>query len=509
MDAFSLTRQLGRGAYATVWKATRKKDGKVVAVKHLNACPDSLEECKNLPEIKALSKIIHPNVISLLQVVRQQELFLVFEFCDFDLNLAVVSYRDDGLTSMDEAVCRWTMRQLLAGLQAIHKGGFVHLDLKPENVMVVFGAAEVVLKIADFGQAAVIRPGAVVETYVGTRWYRAPELLLGDLTASAEVDVWAAGCIFAELLLLRPLFPGDSATSTLFQIYTTVPVPSEAEWPQGHKLAKDRSIRWPTNSVNCLEDVMPKDLSTAGLALITSMLTFAPPSRFTCSACLASPFFARHLPEVAIKKPTKREPLTREALDQQRANVKAIMTRVQGGSPEPQDPGVTSAASPQQARSGLYLNGAMTGPTLGNGVGVTTVTEDPRQEEPPVGTPPLKSALGSNVVEDSSSDDDNMNVPVRPKPNHAAGHRRKQGLSSKFDPTVMKVNGGGGGGGGEAQVGERSEATFDQQPAEPSAVEADSRPGRRLDQAPPTTAETRRRREPLSIAGIAGQEEGA
>mmetsp|Transcript_15340 Transcript_15340/g.38820 ORF Transcript_15340/g.38820 Transcript_15340/m.38820 type:complete len:186 (+) Transcript_15340:1075-1632(+) len=185
------------------------------------------------------------------------------------------------------------------------------------------------------------------------------------------------------------------------------------------------------------------------------------------------------------------------------------MTRVQGGSPEPQDPGVTSAASPQQARSGLYLNGAMTGPTLGNGVGVPIVTEDPRHEEAPAGTPPLKSALGSNIAEDSSSDDDNMNVPVRPKPNRAAGHRRKQGLSSKFDPTVMKVNGGGEAQVSEAQAGERSEATFEQYSAEPSTVEADSRPGRRLDQAPPTTAETRRRREPLSIAGISGQDEAA
>lgn len=475
MEGFSLTRQLGKGAHATVWKATRKKDGKIVAVKHLNTCPDSLEECKSLPEIKALSKVVHCNIVALLQVVRQQDLFLVFEYCDFDLYRAVASYRDDGMTGMDEAVARWTMRQLLEGLQEIHKKGFVHLDLKPENVMVCFGAADVSVKIADFGQAAELRPRTLTETYVGTRWYRAPELLLGDLAASTGVDVWAAGCIFCEVLLLRPVFPGDSTMSTLFQIYTTVPTPSESEWPEGHRLARERGIRWPTNSVSRLCDVMPADTSDEAMSLASGMLTFNPFSRISSGAAFRTAFFARHLPETPIRKPSKK-PLTREVLDQQRADVKAIMSRVQGtndnsrvadgahGAP----PGFRSQLSACASSPQFLQASAPLAPAPDNSPQLRGVTSQP--------------ALIPGSQVDSSSEED-VGVPVRPHPTKRL-NRRTLGRTSKFDPLAMQVEGD------TAGAIERVNSRGD----------TEDRPT--FDDGKLFTSETRKRREPLTIANI-------
>mmetsp|Transcript_13676 Transcript_13676/g.33119 ORF Transcript_13676/g.33119 Transcript_13676/m.33119 type:complete len:494 (-) Transcript_13676:203-1684(-) len=490
MEGFSLTRQLGKGAHATVWKATRKKDGKIVAVKHLNSCPDSLEECKNLPEIKALSKVVHSNIVALLQVVRQQDLFLVFEYCDFDLYRAVASYRDDGMTGMDEAVARWTMRQLLAGLQEIHKKNFVHLDLKPENVMVCFGATEVSVKIADFGQAAELRPRAIAETYVGTRWYRAPELLLGDTTAATGVDVWAAGCIFCELLLLRPLFPGDSTMSTLFQIYTTVPTATENEWPEGLRLARERNIRWPTNSVSNLGDIMPADTSAEAMSLASSLLTFNPGSRISSAAASRTAFFAKSLPETPIRKPTKREPLTREVLDQQRADVKAIMTRVQATG-EPARVDAAARVSASGFRSGGQLSACASspqflpaasappsGPVGDNGQQLRGVTSQP--------------VLVPGAPQADSSSEEDVGVPVRPKPGKRL-NRRTLGRTSKFDPLAMQV---------EGDTSVSMDRIPPRQFAYEPGCESEDRTG--FDDGKILGGETRKRREPLTIANING-----
>lgn len=92
----------------------------------------------------------------------------------------------------------------------------MHRDIKLENVLV---SVQGVLKLCDFGFARTLAgPGAKYTDYVATRWYRAPELLVGDTEYGKSVDVWAAGCIFAELLTGQPLFPGDTDIDQLYRI---------------------------------------------------------------------------------------------------------------------------------------------------------------------------------------------------------------------------------------------------------------------------------------------------
>jgi serine/threonine protein kinase len=101
------------------------------------------------------------------------------------------------------------------------------------------------VKLADFGLAREIRSRPPYTDYVSTRWYRAPELLLRSTTYNSPVDIFALGCIMAELYLLRPLFPGNSEVDQMYKICAILGSPSQAEWPEGYKLAAKMNFQFP------------------------------------------------------------------------------------------------------------------------------------------------------------------------------------------------------------------------------------------------------------------------
>ena len=109
-------------------------------------------------------------------------------------------------------------RHIFRGLAHLHAEKISHRDLKPENILIKLAtappfrenllAAEV--KIADFGAAKVLKPGGLNTPYVVSRYYRAPELIMGSRNYDCSIDVWSAGCILFELVTRTPLFPGDA-----------------------------------------------------------------------------------------------------------------------------------------------------------------------------------------------------------------------------------------------------------------------------------------------------------
>lgn len=147
------------------------------------------------------------------------------------------------------------------------------------------------LKLADFGLARAF--GLPVRAYtheVVTLWYRAPEILLGAKHYSTPVDVWSIGCIFAEMVNGRPLFPGDSEIDELFKIFRLLGTPDSTSWPGVDALPdyKDSFPKWPRRN---LAEAVP-DLEPAGLDLLAGMLRYAPGDRLTAKAALSHPYFA-------------------------------------------------------------------------------------------------------------------------------------------------------------------------------------------------------------------------
>ena len=274
---------IGDGGFGVVTKMKNKVTGQIVAMKKMKQKTQSFAECLELKEVKSLRKIKHENVVKLIEVFREKSdgtLYLAFEHCDGNL-YKLISSRDDPLP---EPVIRNILFQLVSGVEAIHKAGFFHRDLKPENIL--FSGDT--LKIIDFGLAREIRSRPPYTTYVGTRYYRAPEILLHHDFYNTPVDIWAVGCIAAELYLKKPLFPGTSETDEIYKICSVLGAPSESTYPEGYKLAQKMGIRFQTTVGSGL--IIPGACPEA-LDLIKKMLSLDPHKRPSAKQVLAHPFF--------------------------------------------------------------------------------------------------------------------------------------------------------------------------------------------------------------------------
>lgn len=125
----------------------------------------------------------------------------------------------------------------------MHKHGFFHRDLKPENLLI---SSDNVVKLIDFGLAREIRSRPPYTDYVSTRWYRAPEILLRSTNYNSPVDIFALGCLMAELYLMKPLFSGNSEIDQLNKVTSVLGTPSKLDWPDGYILASQKHISFPS-----------------------------------------------------------------------------------------------------------------------------------------------------------------------------------------------------------------------------------------------------------------------
>lgn len=124
----------------------------------------------------------------------------------------------------------------------MHKHGFFHRDIKPENLLC---SGPKLLKIADFGLARETRTCPPYTDYVSTRWYRAPEVLLRSTNYGSPIDLWAVGCILAELYCLKPLFPGKSEVDQIFKICSILGTPNEKKDKDLISLARQLNFKFP------------------------------------------------------------------------------------------------------------------------------------------------------------------------------------------------------------------------------------------------------------------------
>ena len=287
--------RLGGGSFADVYKAREKSTGEFVAIKILKRKYKKWEECTELRECKSLQILNKAsinekgidNIIRLKRIIfidKTGVLNLVFEFMEKDLLILMKSYEPKRLP---ENKIKDIIYQTLSGLAYMHKYGFFHRDLKPENLLLVGEK----VKIADFGLAREIRSIPPYTEYVSTRYYRAPECILKSTNYNSPIDIWAVGCVMAEMYLHpQPLFYGANEKEVLYRICSILGTPTYDTWAEGIHQAKFTGFKFPNCNKIELENIIT-NASDEAIDLMKQMLKWDPNRRATASNLLNHKFF--------------------------------------------------------------------------------------------------------------------------------------------------------------------------------------------------------------------------
>ncbi|KAH7821278.1 putative CMGC/CDK protein kinase [Monocercomonoides exilis] len=287
MDNYEKIDKAGEGTYGVVYKARHKVTKEIVALKRIRL--ESEEEgvpSTAIREISLLKELHHPNIVQLKDVIHSdKKLTLVFEFLDFDMK----KYLEMNRGRVAVPIIKSLMYQLLAGVAYCHQRRVLHRDLKPQNLFI---SKDLKLKLGDFGLARAF--GIPVRSFtheVVTLWYRAPDVLLGNRKYSTPVDIWSCGCIFAELVTGRPLFPGSSDQDELVRIFKLLGTPTTEVWPGLTEFTTSLATPLPEYPPRGLASAVPT-LDPSGLDLLTSMLQYDPARRISAKAAMAHPWFS-------------------------------------------------------------------------------------------------------------------------------------------------------------------------------------------------------------------------
>ncbi|XP_008297430.1 mitogen-activated protein kinase 14B isoform X1 [Stegastes partitus] len=282
---------VGSGAYGSVCSAFDVKSGLKVAVKKLSRPFQSIIHAKRTyRELRLLKHMKHENVIGLLDVFTPatsleefNDVYLVTHLMGADLNNIVKCQK---LT--DDHV-QFLIYQILRGLKYIHSADIIHRDLKPSNLAV---NEDCELKILDFGLAR--HTDDEMTGYVATRWYRAPEIMLNWMHYNMTVDIWSVGCIMAELLTGRTLFPGTDHINQLQQIMRLTGTPPAS-------LISRMPSHEARNYINSLPHMPKRNFADVFIGanplavdLLEKMLVLDTDKRITASEALAHHYFSQY-----------------------------------------------------------------------------------------------------------------------------------------------------------------------------------------------------------------------
>lgn len=293
-------RKLGSGSYGIVISAKDSQNHEKVAIKR---CGNVFKNCEDgkrvLREIKMMTMLEHRNILSICDVFvtnpNFDDIYIVTPCLDTDLSQILKTH------TLTETHIKYIMYQILRGLKYVHSANILHRDLKPANILLNLDCH---VKLCDFGLARGYDPKDKQDmtSYIVTRWYRAPELLLNNTDYNGAIDIWAAGCIFAELLTQKALFPGESSANQLELICNTLQVPAWEDlwWVQNPKSRQSLASRAGRNPTRDLKSIIGSRANPVAFDMLEKMLNFNPHQRWTAENLLDHPYLqevrsARHL----------------------------------------------------------------------------------------------------------------------------------------------------------------------------------------------------------------------
>lgn len=289
---YELLRPIGQGAYGLVVSARDTYTNQLVAIKkHSDVVRNAMDAKRTLREMRLLKFFDHENVVKLKDVYLPpscgrnfEDVYTVSELMEGDLHQIVASNQ-----SLSELHFQYFTYQILRALKYIHSANVLHRDLKPSNILL---NSDCDLKICDFGLAREA-PEKLddLTAYVATRWYRAPEIMLSWKSYTRAVDIWSVGCVIAEILRRRPLFPGNDYMEQLHLVTDVIGTPSEADIDTIKSEKARNYVR--ANLMNkpaCPMQQLIPSAPTALCDLLQRMLVFDPAKRITVDEALRHPY---------------------------------------------------------------------------------------------------------------------------------------------------------------------------------------------------------------------------
>uniref|UniRef100_A0A0E0FQ58 mitogen-activated protein kinase n=1 Tax=Oryza nivara TaxID=4536 RepID=A0A0E0FQ58_ORYNI len=292
---YEVTEVVGKGSYGVVAAAVDTHTGGRVAIKKINDVFEHISDATRiLREIKLLRLLRHPDIVEIKHIMLPpsrrefRDIYIIFELMESDLHQVIKA--NDDLTPEHH---QFFLYQLLRGMKYIHAASVFHRDLKPKNIL---ANADCKVKICDFGLARVSfddTPSAIFWTdYVATRWYRAPELCGSFFSKyTPAIDIWSVGCIFAEMLMGKPLFPGKNVVHQLDLMTDLLGSPSGETIS---RIRNEKARRYLGNMRKKPRVPFSQKFPGAdpmALHLLERLLAFDPKDRPTAAEALTDPYF--------------------------------------------------------------------------------------------------------------------------------------------------------------------------------------------------------------------------
>ncbi|ESO85803.1 hypothetical protein LOTGIDRAFT_130390 [Lottia gigantea] len=299
LKRYTNLRPIGSGAQGIVCAANDTDTGQNVAIKKLSRPFQNVTHAKRAYREFVLMKLVnHKNIIGLLNAFTPQksledfqDVYLVMEL--MDANLCQVIQMD-----LDHERMSYLLYQMLCGIKHLHNAGIIHRDLKPSNIVV---KSDCTLKILDFGLARTAGTGFMMTPYVVTRYYRAPEVILG-MGYQANVDIWSVGCIMAELIRGNVMFPGTDHIDQWNKIIEQLGTPSQSFMQRLQPTVRNYVENRPKHSGYNFDKLFPDVLfppdsaehtglrATMARELLGKMLVIDPERRISVDDALNHPY---------------------------------------------------------------------------------------------------------------------------------------------------------------------------------------------------------------------------
>ncbi|CAK7564046.1 MAG: Serine/threonine protein kinase [Sporothrix epigloea] len=332
-ERFEVLKEIGDGSFGSVVLARVRgagsnvaRRGTVIAIKTMKKTFQSFTPCLELREVVFLRTLPpHQHLVPALDIFLDpfsKKLHICMEFMEGNL-YQLMKARDH--KCLDNASVKSILFQIMQGLEHIHAHSFFHRDIKPENILVTSSGHQetsnsfrrysslvtppstppsYTVKIADFGLARETHSKLPYTTYVSTRWYRAPEVLLRAGEYSAPVDIWAVGAMAVEVATLKPLFPGVNEVDQLWRVCEIMGSPGNwynkagqrvggGEWREGSRLAGKLGFSFPKMAPHAMDTILKLPQWPASLShFVTWCLMWDPKTRPTSTQALAHEYFA-------------------------------------------------------------------------------------------------------------------------------------------------------------------------------------------------------------------------